>query len=253
MAEPLCIFMGFDSREIDAYNVAKWSIERRASRPVLISPLYLPHLGRVHHRRIEMKEGQMWCPISNAPMSTEFANSRFVVPFIQRSGWALFMDCDVLCLSDIAELFALADPRYAVMVVKHQHDQIAEAAAGQIGTKMDGQLQTFYRRKNWSSVVLWNLDHPAKHKLSNERFNCWPGRQLHAFDWLEDDEIGELPASWNHLVGIDTDERADILHYTLGGPWIPNWKGGPMDHRWLAEQREMLGEYPTKRTAASRR
>jgi hypothetical protein len=25
-----------------------------------------------------------------------------------------------------------------------------------------------------------------------------------------------------------------LLHYTLGGPWIPNWQPSPQDHLWLS-------------------
>ena len=33
-------------------------------------------------------------------------------------GWALFMDCDMLCRSDIRELWDQRDDRYAAMCVR---------------------------------------------------------------------------------------------------------------------------------------
>ena len=234
MADPLQIFIGYDSREHAAYEVAQYSIKRRASVPVLITPMILSHLGQVMQRPIERRDGKLWCPISQAPMTTEFAISRFCVPFIQTDGWALFVDCDALCLADISELFALADARFAVQVVKH-------AQQGGASVKKDGQAQTFYARKNWSSVVLWNCAHPAHHRLTHARLNQWPGRDLHAFKWLEDGEIGELPSQWNHLVDVSApDPSAKLLHYTLGGPWFERWNGGARDADWLEEYREML-------------
>jgi len=223
------IYLGWDPREQSAYDVAESSILRHASSPVAISPLKLGELGNIMTRSVETKDGRLWCPISQAPMATEFAISRFCVPFIQDSGWALFADCDILCLSDIAELFALADPKYAVMVVKH--DQPVKEGE----TKMDGQLQTFYNRKNWSSVVLWNCSHPYNKLFTREHLNTWPGRDLHAFKWLLDSEIGELPVKWNWLVNVTPGEPAlsGIWHYTLGGPWFQNWKGAPHDAAWL--------------------
>lgn len=234
---PLSVFLGYDAHEHAAYEVAKFSIERRASVPVLVTPLVLSQLSHVMHRPVERRDGRLWCPISEAPMSTEFAISRFCVPFLQQEGWALFADCDVLCLADIAELFALADPHYAVQVVKHEYVPVA-------GKKMDGQTQTAYPRKNWSSVVLWNCAHHSHARLTHNNLNHWPGRDLHAFKWLDDGEIGELPQEWNWLVGVTQEEigmsdmlpYAKLLHFTLGGPWFPEWAGGPCDELWIQER-----------------
>ena len=58
----------------------------------------------------------------NPLQSTDFSFSRFLVPYLcGYEGWSLFMDCDMLMLDDIAELWALRDERYAVQVVKHEH------------------------------------------------------------------------------------------------------------------------------------
>jgi len=223
---PLSIFIGYDPREHAAYQVACNSIIRRASAPVLITPLYLHHLKRTFTRPVERRDGQLWCPVSNAPMSTEFAISRFCIPFIQLEGWALYADCDVICLDDIAKLFEYADDRYAVMVVKHNYDP-AELV------KMDNQTQTAYPRKLWSSVVLWNCSHIGNRRLTRDRVERWPGRDLHAFRWLGDEEIGELPKEWNHLVGID-EGSAKLLHYTLGTPDMTG-TSGPYSEVWLKE------------------
>lgn len=230
----LTVYMGWDPRETEAYNVAQFSIVRRTSQPVKVNPLMLTTLVYQGHitRKTERKDGRLWCPISEAPMSTEFAISRFVVPFLQKSGWALFMDPDMLVLDDIANVFALADPKYAVMVVKHNYEPT-------IDIKMDGQKQTAYARKNWSSFVLWNLDHPSNKKFSREMLNTWPGIALHQFRWLDNDEIGELPIEWNWLDGVyQTRPAAELsnVHFTEGGPWFKNWGGSPYDELWLKER-----------------
>jgi lipopolysaccharide biosynthesis glycosyltransferase len=175
----------------------------------------------------------MWDPISEAPMSTEFAISRFCVPFLQKSGWALFVDCDIICWSEISELFALADDKYAVMVVKQK-----QMEANHQATKMDQQLQTFYARKNWSSVMLWNCGHPANKRLTQGALNSLPGRDLHAFCWLRDNEIGELPQEWNWLIGVTPGEtqKRGIWHYTLGGPWFKDWAWTAHDDAWKKEE-----------------
>lgn len=162
-------------------------------------------------------------------MSTEFAISRFCVPFLQEHGWALFTDCDIVCWSDINELFAWADPKYAVMVVKQKG-----GLQSLTSVKMDRQVNLYYDRKNWSSVVLWNCEHPANKGLTLLRLNQWPGRDLHAFKWLKEEEIGELPQEWNWLVNVTPGEpkREGIWHYTLGGPWFPDWVPRRYDKEW---------------------
>src|SRR5204863_5479284 len=107
----------------------------------------------------ESAHGGYWDLLSDAPMSTAHAIARFLVPTLcDHEGWAVFCDGDVLVRADLARLFALADPRYAVQVVPH-HYAPADAV------KMDGQAQTIYPRKNWSSVMLLHCGHPANRAL----------------------------------------------------------------------------------------
>jgi hypothetical protein len=231
------VYIGWDSRETDAYRVAEASIRRHASCLVDVIPIRIDDVRQagILTRPVERRDGKMWCPISEAPMSTEFAISRFTVPWLQQAGLAVFADCDILCMADIAELFALHDPKYAVQVVKHDYHPTNQ-------TKMDGQVQTVYHRKNWSSVILWNLDHPAHKRLTHEILNSWPGRDLHAFKWLQDDEIGALPGNWNLLVDVEPwIGDGKILHFTNGGPWIPGWQGGSWDWMWSKEFAECRG------------
>ena len=236
------IYMGYDHREKLAYQVAEYSIMKRTKHPenIQIIPLTLDSVKNILIRPIESKlnengREQLWCPISNAPMTTEFAISRFCVPFIQRKGWALFMDCDMVCLADIEELFALADDKYAVMCVKHKHEPTEKYHDA-------GRLQTFYKRKNWSSVVLWNCSHESNKKLSIVDINARPGRDLHAFFWLDDSEIGGLPLEWNFLVGVNTGELESqkMLHYTNGSPaWGKDWEPLETDYVFNNEVKEM--------------
>lgn len=229
MHDVLRVYIGFDSREGVAYDVAKASLLERASQPVVVTPLNLQRLqaSGLSERPYRIFRNSVWDVISDAPVSTEFANTRFLVPLLAQTGWALFTDCDVVFLSDIASLFRHADPRYAVMCVKHEHQPAEE-------TKMDGCVQTSYPRKNWSSVMLFNCDHPAHQHLTLNRINNAPGRDLHAFNWLKDDEIGELPNEWNWLVGVQPKPlNPKIAHFTLGGPWLPEWKASEHDELWL--------------------
>jgi hypothetical protein len=240
MLELVC---GWDPREVIGFQVAQFSAIRRTSEPLRFIPLIETALRRrgLYRRPHEQRNGQLWCPISNAPMSTTFACSRFLTPWLVDSDWVLFCDfADMLFLADPAELFALSDDRFAVMVVKRLQVPVED-------TKMDGQAQTIYQRKNWSSVCLWNRRHPANAKLTLEMVNTLPGRDLHRFCWLEDAEIGDLPLEWNYLAGIDGDiaTRPNLLHYTLGLPTMAGYERGPWADVWLRE----LGIIDTTRGA----
>jgi hypothetical protein len=225
------IWIGFDPREAAAFAVAKHSINRHLITPIPVRGLVLTDLrtGGLYNRPTSRRDGRLWDEISEAPMATEFACSRFLVPRLAGSGWALFMDCDMLVRTDLLKLFSLADPSKAVMVVKHNH-QPPE------GVKMDGQAQTRYARKNWSSVVLFNCDHPANKALTTELVNSVPGRDLHRFCWLEDDQIGELHCRWNWLVG-HSDPIIDpaIVHFTDGIPTMAGYEDCAFAGEWRAE------------------
>lgn len=222
----LTVFIGFDPREQDAYAVAEDSLKRRATMDIDVRPIGLEQLNLLADRPIERRDGQLWCPISGAPMSTEFAIARFAVPLLCRTPWAVFMDCDMLVRADIRELLNLRDSRCAVQVVKHKHEAVA-------GTKMDGQVQTVYARKNWSSVILWNMAHPTNARYSLVKLMAWPGRDLHAFKWLSDHEIGELPGEWNHLIGVNPcNPAAKIAHFTLGIPSMRGYENSEFADEW---------------------
>jgi lipopolysaccharide biosynthesis glycosyltransferase len=162
-------------------------------------------------------------------MATEFAVSRFLVPHLARGGLALFMDCDMLIRCDISELFDLVDKSKAVTVVKHKFDPPE-------GVKMDGQLQLRYARKNWSSVMVFNCDHEANKELTVDLVNKLPGRDLHRFCWLDDDEIGEVGPEWNWLAG-HSDPAIDpkIVHFTDGIPTMPGYEDCAYADEWREE------------------
>jgi lipopolysaccharide biosynthesis glycosyltransferase len=230
------VYIGYDYREALAYNVAEHSIKSR-SVGVRVQMLRLQDLRSLIYRKVEMRGNQMWCPISEAPVGTEFTFSRFLIPKMD-SGWSIFMDCDIVCVSDIRELFefinAPENQKYAAMCVKHNYVPKEKI-------HMVDQIQTVYDRKNWASVIAFNCDHEAHRRLSFEDINTWPGRDLHALKWMKDEEIGELPAEWNHLVDVnDPNPGAKILHYTLGGPWIPGWQPKESDNAWIEEYNKFI-------------
>ncbi len=225
------IWIGFDAREAAAFAVARHSIERHLppDSDIEINGLVLDDMKRagLFTRPQEKRDGVIWDLISGAPCATEFSISRFLVPRLAGDdGWALFMDCDMMLRTDITALFDACDASKAVMVVKHDHQPAAV-------TKMDGQVQMRYGRKNWSSVAAFNLAHPANRRLTVEMVNTVPGRDLHAFSWLQDGEIGELGVEWNWLVGhSDPDVEPKNVHFTDGIPLMRGYEDVAFAREW---------------------
>lgn len=230
------IWIGFDPREADAFAVCRHSINRHLIAPIPVRGVVLTDLrtGGLYTRPTKRgADGRLIDELSIRPdydgaISTEFACSRFLVPRLAKSGWALFMDCDMLVRADLQKLFDLADPSKAVLVVKHDHRPTETI-------KMDGQLQTRYARKNWSSVMMFNCDHPANRALTLDLINTVPGRDLHRFCWLDDAEIGDLNVRWNWLVGhSDPAIEPAIVHFTDGIPTMPGYEDCAYADEWRA-------------------
>jgi len=117
------------------------------------------------------------------------------------------------------------------MCVKHDHEPLEMS-------KMDGVAQGSYRRKNWSSLVLWNCAHAANRSVTLDCVNKMPGRWLHAFEWLRDEQIGALPKAWNWLSGVNEPllHTPCGIHFTLGGPWFEGCQDVPYADLWRAER-----------------
>ena len=211
-------FIGFDKDESQAAYVLASSIQRRSSITPSITFLNRQALKGIYKRERSPLE------------STDFSLTRFLVPYLcHYEGFAVFTDCDMVVRDDPAKLWAWRDERYAVRVVKHSHIPTED-------TKFLGQTQTKYAKKNWSSVMLFNN---AKCKaLTPEYVNTASGLELHQFKWLESDEqIGDLPSQWNHLVDYDKhDPEACLVHYTKGGPYFPEYRNCDYHTDWWTEQ-----------------
>ncbi|NBX74745.1 MAG: hypothetical protein EBZ69_06840 [Alphaproteobacteria bacterium] len=232
---PLSVYIGFDKREPEAYDVTAFSIQRHASAPVDIFPLKIDRLRAqgLYTRPTSTRDGRLWDDFSDAPMSTEFAITRFLVPHLATTPWAVFCDCDFLWRHDIFKLINDVDDSKALWCVQHDY-RPAEA------TKMDNQAQTQYSRKNWSSMMVWNVPHPANKKLTLEMVNTLPGRDLHRFCWLADGDIGNVSPTWNWLEGhSDPAINPNVIHYTRGGPWFDNWQHVAFAQEWLDERAMM--------------
>ncbi len=222
------IFIGYDYRERAATNVLIDSLYQNSKYPLSIIPLVTNQLRKVgiYYRSRDPRQ------------STDFSFTRFLVPYLMGfKGWAIFMDCDMLCRSDIGDLWNLRDDKYSLMCVKHNHIPSEEK-------KFQGELQTAYPRKNWSSMILFNSE--KCDALSINYVNTASGLDLHRFNWLKNDrEIGEIPSKWNHLVDVQSEREssnAKMLHWTLGGPWFNEQResGGELAKEWFDMRKKTI-------------
>lgn len=238
------VWIGYDEREALSWLVARSSI--RTYSDVRIEPIILKDLvGRgLYTRETRMVGPRLFDVVSDSPMSTEFANSRFFVPWLVKRnipvgpfGWHMFIDSDILCRADVGELFSIveAHPEKALYCVPHQHN------VTDFEPKKVGQVQLNYARKNWSSMMLFNVDHPSNKALTLEMLNTLPGRDLHAFCWLKDEEIGYVHGTWNWLVDVSPpNPDPAIVHFTNGGPWLDEYKDVPFADEWRAALHRLL-------------
>jgi lipopolysaccharide biosynthesis glycosyltransferase len=219
---PIPVFVGYDPREAIAYHVCANSIIRHASKPVAIIPLAL-NLFQDYTE-------------THTDGSNQFIYSRFLVPHLMSfTGWAIFVDGDMIVRDDIVKLWELREQDKDVMVVKH--DYKTKMAEKYLGAKNEN-----YPRKNWSSVMLWNCANHPNRRLTPEFIEQSTGAELHRFSWIADERIGELPKEWNWLpdeYGENLD--AKLLHYTLGTPCFHEFANANQSSYW--HQEKLLTEY----------
>jgi len=224
------LYVGFDQREACVYHTFCQSVIEHASQPVEFIPLAT---NMLHF------DGQQ-------DGTNAFIYSRYLIPLMQDyEGWAIFCDGDMVVTEDITNLWDLRDDRYAVQVVKH--DYFTKFHTKYIKTPLENE-NLHYEKKNWSSVILWNCGHPSNRILNRNVVREAGGRFLHRFSWLNDEEVGELPKEWNHLVlEYESDNNAKLYHYTLGAPgfeYYANRDHADVWHRYFIRAMNMEGEDP---------
>lgn len=161
--------------------------------------------------------------------STEFSFSRFLTPYLAGyTGQAIFMDCDMIVTSDIYRVLYYNSLDKDVSVVKHDYTPKS-------GNKFLGAKQEAYPRKNWSSFMVFNCYTSPCKRLTPEVVNKESGKYLHRFEWCDDNRIGELPLSYNFLVGEyeKLEYLPDVLHYTLGTPCFNDYKHCDYSEIWF--------------------
>ena len=209
------IFIGFDPREAVAYHACVQSIIETCKEPGRLQ--FTPVRG-------QRRDG-----------SNDFIYARFLVPHLCGfSGRALFLDGDMIVRADVRELFDLPMLYRGVRVVKH--DYKTKHLVKYLGNKNED-----YPRKNWSSVVLWDCGFFPHRILTPEFVAKSSGSYLHRFEWLKDDQIGDLPAEWNHLtMEYGQNPDAKLYHYTVGTPCFPEFRIQEGADEWYSTYRRLI-------------
>jgi len=223
----LVFYIGYDAKEDIAYRVCKQSLINKSTISISVKSLKLYELitKNFYTRSID--------PLA----STEFTYSRFLIPTLMNyNGWAVFCDCDFLFFEDISLLFNSLDDNKALYCVQHDYTPKEKH-------KMDGQKQSIYPRKNWSSFMVFNCSHPSNKKLTKEIVNAESGSFLHQLKWLDDSEIGSLDERWNWLEGWTSNHNNSepfAVHFTRGGPWFEEWQDVEFAKEWNRERDKYL-------------
>lgn len=227
---PISIFIGYDHRERAATNTLIDSIYQNSSLPVTITPLV----------KSQLENQKLFYRKRDNNQSTDFSFTRFLVPKLMGyKGWAIFMDCDMLCRDDIARLWSLKDDSKSIFCVKHDYTPKEKV-------KFQGEVQTKYEKKNWSSLMLFNCSKCKN--LTVEYVNKASGLELHQFKWLENDsQIGEIKEfGWNFLVDVqdipkNKENNIALMHWTLGGPWFREKDQlGKFDLEWINARNDAM-------------
>ncbi len=221
------IVVGFDPREAVAYHTFTQSVIEKSTVPTRFLPLNISSLS--NYRELH-NDG-----------SNEFIYSRFLVPFLMNfENWAIYADGDMVCLEDIKKLWDLRDKKYAIQVVKHDYKT-------KIRNKYWGNKNEDYPRKNWSSLILWNCNHPSHKILTPEFVEKQTGAFLHRFSWINDDEIGEIEKEWNWLaIEYKEKENINLIHYTIGTPCFKEYENTSLSSYWKKSFLNMLDGYDKK-------
>ena len=215
------IFIGFDTNNLGqriAFEVCKRSIQKY-NKYVNVTGIYLSHL---------IKDGIYKRP-HDPKQSTEFTYTRFLVPYLSNyTGYSVFCDSDFLFQCDIQELDSYIDSKKSVSCVKHQYTECNNT------TKMDGKPQERYPRKNWSSLMVFNCNHPDCKTLTPDIINKQTPKFLHRLEWTTDNITGSIPLEYNYLVGYYKNiTKPKAIHFTDGGPWHQNYTNVEYANLWL--------------------
>lgn len=256
------IYIGYDDRETEAYQVAKYSIEKYAKENHISGANIIVH--KLEHKPlraaglysrpmlVEGDTGQYVDGVDNRPCSTQFTFTRFLVAELWRrlddpdkSPLVMFADCDMMWTGDIRDMFNRIEldkvkSRGKAPVYCTQHDY-----KPQNSIKMDNVNQTGYNMKLWAAMFVLDMDHSDNELLTPNLVNSSIGRDLMNFCWVGNKHsIAPISERW-HFIPEHSEGRCDptgMIHWTEGGPNLVGCRGGKYDKLWDDMYQEYLAK-----------
>lgn len=211
-------FIGWTGENAAAYEVCRASMLALSSQEIEVIPLRTWDLRGSGYERWHSVSGsgQRVDGVDGSLFSTDFSFSRFMVPSLAdyADEWVLYCDSDMLFLDDPALLWTMAWDRSGAIGCVQHGDMI-----GGSDSKIAGSVQTFYRCKNWSSLMMMQAKRCAF--LDPRYVSTASGKDLHQFAWIDQDQIASIPRRWNVLHGIQFVPDPAVVHFTLGTPDLP--------------------------------
>ena len=232
------IYIGYDPNE---GNDLAWKVCKRS---ILQHTKYHDKINIIKLDKIELEEKGLYKRKDTGihKGSNNFTYTKFFIPYLNDyNGYSLFCDSDFIWETDIYELinnFEIDNEnnnnKFSIGCVKHKC-YTNEKTLNK--TKMDGKYQSWYPRKNWTSLIIFNCSHYKCKKLTLDTLNDANPSWLQRLYWIneikknENDEeefddilIKSISYKNNFLYGYYSDlNNINAIHLTEGGPWFLYW------------------------------
>jgi lipopolysaccharide biosynthesis glycosyltransferase len=190
------------------------------------------------------------------PGRSHMTYCRLLLPHLLDVPRLIYLDCDVLVLRDLAQLFDLELAPGKVLAAARDSETLSLAddsptIADAINLPREGAYFN-------CGVMLMNLDALRRQNFfqcSIEFLNSWSGKyrfwDQSAINFLLHGQIDELPEYWNRASWrFDAQQNNDldcVLHYTTSVPWLGGTRGPA---QVLFERLAVDADLPVNRRAA---
>ena len=225
MNQPIRVFIGSGEASLIERKVLIYSLRKHSQNDLDIYVL------NGTHNSIELND----CEPSLAPMSlklkyqnvTEFSLYRYLIPQIcQHQGKAIYLDSDMICLTDIQELHDTDLQNHSFLAKREAYTHSGEKLWGLSAMLLDCEKCHFDLETYFNEIAI--------QKYTYQDFSCMSPEFLshHPFS------IGELDPNWN--VFDHCDRNTKLIHYTnlITQPWkFPNH---PFEALWFQYFQEAL-------------